>query len=321
MKIMKVFGVVVGIHLFALILIFANPGCSSTSKPPPAPVDTVARAEAAPSVSVSGVPPSVSVPMADSGASPVSAAPIAFNPDAPALVAGGGVRFTPTRPGTAAASTLVAEPVADVVPATTYVVKSGDSLWSIAKKNRLSVGDLAAANNLKTSVPLHEGQKLLIPSKPAAPSSMASTTPATAEATVKAADVPAPKASADSVKHVVKSGETLSIIAKKYGVKQGDIAVANNITDPQKIRAGMELIIPGWQAPAGKAAPKSAASLANGSATKPATVPEIKPLFNVPGSSTTPEAGAKASAPGDVPVIKVDESPAPTPAPTPSPKP
>ena len=37
MKILKIFGVVVGIHLFALLLIFANPGCSSTSKPPPAP--------------------------------------------------------------------------------------------------------------------------------------------------------------------------------------------------------------------------------------------------------------------------------------------
>jgi LysM repeat protein len=320
MKIMKVLGVVVGIHVFALILIFANPGCSSTSKPSPAPVDTVVRAEPAPTVSVTGVPSGVSVPMADSGTSPVSAAPIAFNPDAPALTAGGGVRFTPTRPGTAAASTLVAAPVADVTPATTYTVKSGDSLWSIAKKNHLTVGDLATANNLKTSVPLHEGQKLLIPSKPAAPAAAAA---ASATATPTAPDVPAPKAPANAVKHVVKSGETLSTIAKQYGVKSSDIAVANNITDPQKIRAGMELVIPGWQTPAGKAtaaksAAKGAPASANGGTAKPA-VPEIKPLFNAPPSSATPTVGPQAPASGDVPVIKVDETPAPAPAPTPKP--
>ena len=307
MKIMKVLGVVVGIHVFALILIFANPGCSSTSKPMPAPVDTVSRTDTPPSVSVP-LSPSVSVPMNDSGASPVSPAPMmAFNPDAPALAAGGGVRFSPTRPGTAAASTLVAEPVADVVPATTYAVKSGDSLWTIAKKNHLAVAELAAANNLKTSSPLHEGQKLLIPSK--APVAA----PATAGATAKSGDATLPKAAADSVKHTVKNGESLSSIAKKYGVKQGDIAVANNITDPQKIFAGMELIIPGWQTPAGKAGAKPAAATKAGASTtksgaaKPA-VPEIKPLFTAPAA--TPEIGPKAPAPGEVPVIKVDETPA-----------
>ena len=34
MKILKIFGIVVGIHVFALLLIFANPGCSSSSKQP-----------------------------------------------------------------------------------------------------------------------------------------------------------------------------------------------------------------------------------------------------------------------------------------------
>ena len=304
MKIMKVLGVVVGIHVFALILIFANPGCSSTSKPAPAPIDTMVRAEAAPSVSVPGVSPSVSVAMNDS-ASPVSAAPMAFNPDAPAIAAGGGVRFSPTRPGTAAASTLVAEPVADVVPATTYTVKSGDSLWTIGKKNGLTPSELAAANNIKPNAALHQGEKLLIPSKVVAPAKTAAAKPGeTAAAT---------KASADSVKHTVKSGESLSTIAKKYGVKQGDIAVANNITDPAKIYAGMELVIPGWQTPAGKSgAAKQPATKSGGATTgSPAKtpVPEIKPLFSVPAA--TPETGPKAPASGSVPVIKVDESPAP----------
>ena len=311
MKIMKVLGVVVGIHVFALVLIFANPGCSSTTKPSPAPIDTVAKNDPAPSVIATGVSPSVSMP---SASSPMSAAP-SFNPDAPALAAsaGGspGIRFTPTRPNTSAAATLLAEPVADVIPATTYAVKSGDSLWTIAKKNNLAVADLAAANNLKSTSALHEGQKLIIPAKKASP--VASTSSAsTAAAGVKPTEAAAPKGPADSVKHVVKSGESLSTIAKQYGVKQGDIAVANNITDPQKIRAGMQLVIPGWQSTSGKApaaaAKSQGAKSGAASATAKPAVPEIKPLFSAPVISPTGD--AKPASSGDVPVIKVDEAPA-----------
>ena len=39
MKILKIFGIVAGIHALAFLLILANPGCSSTSKPPPAPAN------------------------------------------------------------------------------------------------------------------------------------------------------------------------------------------------------------------------------------------------------------------------------------------
>ena len=69
MKILKIFGIVVGIHVFALVLIFANPGCSSSTRPAPAPTDTVAKSEPAPAISV----PNLSV-----AATP----PPDFNPDA-----------------------------------------------------------------------------------------------------------------------------------------------------------------------------------------------------------------------------------------------
>lgn len=296
MKIMKVLGVVVGIHLFAFMLIFANPGCSSTSKPAPAPVDTVAKSEAAPAISVPG--------LSAAPAAPISAAPIAFNPDAPAS-AGDGIRFTPTRPGSAAASTLVAEPVADVVPASTYVVKSGDSLWTIAKKNNLTTAELAAANNLKTGAVLHQGQKLLIPGK-AAPKGVSSTAAATTKATVAA-----PKQSAESISYTVKSGESLSIIAKNFGVKQGDIAVANNITDPQKIRAGMVLTIPGWKG-ADKNGKPAAKSSTPSPTTKPATTSTGKPLFGdpvTPDANPVPVIGAGSGTP-EIPLIKIGDAPA-----------
>ncbi len=291
MKIMKVLGVVVGVHVFALILIFANPGCSSTSKPTPAPVDTIAKSEPAPAISVPGV---------DSGSPAVSAAPIMFNPDAPALAGGGGIRFMPTRPGTAAASTLVAEPVANVTPATTYTVTSGDSLWSISHKKNLTVAELAAANNLGSSAMLHAGQKLIIPGKSAAHAAG----PAAA-APVAAKSVVAPKAPADSVKHTVKTGETLSSIAKNYGVRQGDIAVANNIQDPQKIRAGMELVIPGWKA----TSEKNAKTPAGVSASKAAPAGDSKAPSPPSAASQIPVIGP-GTTPTEVPVIHVEEAPA-----------
>lgn len=301
MKIIRVFGVVVGIHLFALMLIFANPGCSSTSKPAPQPPETAA----APAPSA----PVVTVPRGGaSEPSALSAAPITFDPTAPAV---SGVRYSPTRPGTPAASAIVAAPVADVTPATTYAVGKGDSLWTIAKKNHLTVSELAAANNLKPASTLRLGQKLIIPGKAPAtgaagtagaalPPSPAAMAPAAAPTGTNSPATPA-KAPGESISHTVKMGESLGTIARKYGVRQGDIAVANNITDPQKITAGQILTIPGWQAPAGQA--KAAA--------KPGE--PARTFFVVPPVEQDLDAGLKAVPAADVPIIRVDEVPAPAP--------
>jgi LysM repeat protein len=243
MKILKIFGVVVGLHVFALMLIFANPGCSSTPKRPPVPSDTAVGPEASPTVilppptaAANEVSPVIYAPPAAGDVSPVSAAPDA---------ADGSIRFSPTRPGTAAASTLEAAPVAGVTPASTYTVVRGDSLWAIAHRNHLRVSELAKANGLRTNAPIRLGQKLIIPGK----SGNGQAPAAAGHKSAKSSAAAAPRASAQTVKHIVKSGETLGGIARKYQVKVGEIATANNIADPAKIRPGMELIIPGWRAP------------------------------------------------------------------------
>jgi LysM repeat protein len=300
MKIIRIFGVVVGIHLFALMLIFANPGCSSTSKPAPQPTETVAPAPSAPVVTVPLGGPSEP--------STLSAAPITFDPTAPAV---SGVRYSPTRPGTPAASAIVAAPVADVTPATTYVVGKGDSLWEIAKKKKISVGDITAANNLKPNAKLLPGQKLIIPGKAPAAGVAAAEIPAStpaAKPAVVAAPAATAKGSGESISHTVKMGESLGTIARKYGVRQGDIAVANNITDPQKITAGQILSIPGWQAPAGKA--KAAAKPAEAS---PKPAEPARSFFVVPPVEQDLDSGLKAVPVTDVPIIRVDEAPAPAP--------
>ena len=48
--------------------------------------------------------------------------------------------------------------------------------------------------------------------------------------------------------HIVQKGESLWVIAKKYGVSVQDIVKANNIEDASLIKINQELIIPGERA-------------------------------------------------------------------------
>lgn len=304
MKILKIFGIVVGIHLFALILIFANPGCSSTTKSAPAPGETAAKT---PAPSVASAPASGSSAASGLSGSTVasdspSSSAITFNPNAPAApapAASTGERFVPTRPNSPVAGALLAEPVSDVTPATSYTVKSGDNLWTIARKNNITVAQLTAANNLSANASLRPGQKLIIPGKTM---SAAASAPAPAAAIpAKAADVSsaaASRSSSEGVKHIVKSGETLGAIARKYDVRQGELAVANNISDPAKIRPGMELIIPGYHAPSAKA--EKSTKTKSGKAPQPSAPPAAEPLPPAPAIPVTP---------APVPVIRLDDVP------------
>jgi len=335
MKILKIFGLVVAVHAAVFMFIFAIPGCRSTGKQK-ASADT-----SAPS------------PVAATGGEAVAASPIvAADTSAPAQVL-----FSPTRPGTPAATAIEAQPSADVQPVSAYTVVKGDSLWSIAKKNGTTVKELTAANNLQSNSALRLGQKLIIPGKPltkaAATAAVAGAGAETLSYTVKAGDTLASiarhagttsasikvanklksdvvrvgqvlvlpaggsstpaavssapvesAASGSSMTHVVKTGDTLGSIARKYQVKVGDIAAANNIADPTKIRVGQKLKIPGWQAPA---AAKPAAPAPSASTPEPASMPapviDASPVAPAPESPlfssplATPPSDASSGAP------------------------
>jgi LysM repeat protein len=187
----------------------------------------------------------------------------------------------------------------------------GDNLTVIAKKNQLTIAELAAANNLKTTATLHLGQKLIIPGKNPAPAKPAGSAKAGATNGTLSPDTPATAASkvpAEGLKHTVKPGESLGVIAQKYGVKVGDIAAANSITDPQKVKAGTELIIPGWQATGGKA-PKAAPKAADDRTTTRASATPAPAPATVPTIDTAPR---NQPSPGEVPVIQIEEAPAPS---------
>ena len=94
---------------------------------------------------------------------------------------------------------------------TYYVVKNGDTLWSIARKHNLSVNELKALNNLSSN-DLSLGQRLIV-------------------------------GKGSSNDYVVSAGDTLWAIARKFNVSVGDIKSLNNLSS-NNLSIGMTLKIP-----------------------------------------------------------------------------
>ena len=141
-----------------------------------------------------------------------------------------------------ATATPAAAPATAAAPAVggnSYTVKSGDSLWKIAKANNVSVAAIKQANNL-TSDALKVNQKITIPA--AATTATAAAAPVT---TASAGDYqPGTHAENGQTTHIVDIGESLATIAKKYGVTVADLMKANNISDSKRITVSQKLVIP-----------------------------------------------------------------------------
>ncbi len=300
MKILQIFGAVVAVHVLAFIFIFASPGCQSGPRNIPTPDATM------PSGGTAAAPVSFS---------PASPQPVDLGTSVAYSPASASGYAAPTRPGSAAAVAITpAKPVAEVTHVTTYTVARGDSLWTIAKKNNLSVAELAKANNMSTGTALQPGKKLIIPGKPGAAPAPAADKPRDLGTLTQAAPAAAKPANGESVKHTVAVGESLGVIARKYQVSVGELAAVNNITDPSKVRAGQQLVIPGFKAvtakgvtasPAASAPAKPAATETPAAATPAPASPRFELTPPPPGQDL--DAGLK-DASTEVPTIKVEEA-------------
>jgi LysM repeat protein len=55
--------------------------------------------------------------------------------------------------------------VTDPLERKVHIVQSGDSLWDIATKYRISVEELVHLNNMTTTAPIYPGQRLRVAPK------------------------------------------------------------------------------------------------------------------------------------------------------------
>ena len=125
-------------------------------------------------------------------------------------------------------SAVQAAPQAQMpVPGQFYVVRPGDTMYSIAGRFHTTVWAIARANGIVNPGLIFVGQVLLIPAPSPFPPAPQPTLPV-----------------GGPMVHVVRYGETLFGIARLYGVSAWQIAYANGLVNPNYIYAGQRLIIP-----------------------------------------------------------------------------
>lgn len=111
-----------------------------------------------------------------------------------------------------------------------YKVKSGDTLSQIASRYGTTVKTLVALNNLPgNGNTIYTGETLNLPGKPAQP---------------KSAQGRRSQPKAGQIIYIVKSGDTIGRIAKRYGVTQGYLLAVNGLRSSSPIYAGRPLRVP-----------------------------------------------------------------------------
>jgi LysM repeat protein len=114
---------------------------------------------------------------------------------------------------------------------TVYTVQAGDTLSRIAVKHGISLRELREANGFPSDQ-LKIGQKLNIPS------------PTTVAGKSNISQSPSPMQLDVDGKYVVRQGDSLYVIAKRFDVKQADLRDANGIENPDQLKIGQRLTIP-----------------------------------------------------------------------------
>ena len=151
-----------------------------------------------------------------------------------------------------ATSTASATSTSSTTSATTYTVKSGDTLSSIASSHNTTTAALTSLNSLANPNLIYVGQVL----------KLANTTTASTSSTSSAAST-----SSSATTYTVKSGDTLSSIASSYNTTTSTLTSLNNLSNPNLIYVGQVLKVAGSSTSVSTSTSSSSASQATTSGT------------------------------------------------------
>lgn len=226
MKLTRIFGIVLGLHVGVILLVMMQPGCQSTKQGQISDMNDSATVEKDPLDSFNqGTTEEKPAP-----AKPAAEFVSPTRPKAGELIIPGQVdpiipADTVTPIGTASTAVPLVPTDLDV-----YKIQRGDTLWGIARKNQLSTQELLSANpNLSKDSRLSIGQEIMIPS---------------AATGVKATQEIIPPAVEGGVTYIVRPGDSLSKIARSQGVSLALLMQANRMNASSIIRPGQSLVIP-----------------------------------------------------------------------------
>ena len=220
MKVSKIFGCVIGLHLGVIAMLLVQPGCRT--KQPPTRTYSQERTsggliEAIGQGSGSGLDSAFNAGFDDGSAAPDDNDFSEFDAITPVAPLSDGGQTVP-----------VAGPSFE-----TYTVKKGDNLWTIARRSNVSLNELYAANGLDTTSILSIGQELQIPVEGS-----------TATVTAPSPDTYQPTSfNQGSTEYMVKRGDSLSKIANQFDTSVRAIKAANGLSS-DLIRVGDKLVVP-----------------------------------------------------------------------------
>ena len=150
-------------------------------------------------------------------------------------------------------ATIQDEEKVEPIATKNYVVSQGDSLWSIANSQNIELDTLVGSNTFKTSARLRPGVILRIPNQ-------------------------------DGIFYVMKKGEDIESVSKRYGVSMNKIRQVNATQNIAALRAGDEIFLP-------DAKPESVIE------NKDVKLAEVKKSSPAKPAKTAPKTPAKAEKP------------------------
>ena len=108
-------------------------------------------------------------------------------------------------------------------------VRPGESLWSISRRNGMSVAQLARLNGISTKAVLQPGQRLVVSGSAGSKGAVVATS--------------GDAAASGRMHYTVKKGDTLSTIAQRFAVTVRQLQGWNNMGRSTALRAGQRLTI------------------------------------------------------------------------------
>ncbi|MGD9252535.1 MAG: LysM peptidoglycan-binding domain-containing protein [Holophagae bacterium] len=146
-------------------------------------------------------------------------------------------------------------------PRMIHTVRSGDNLYSIARRYGSTVSAIRQANGLRGSL-IRPGQRLLVPRFPGS-------TPAAA---------PANRRASNDGTYTVRKNDTLWDIARAFSISLDQLCAANGLSRRSVIKPGQTLVIPGSS---GGAQPRTASTAKPSSSGRSHTVANGDTLYDI----------------------------------------